>query len=104
MKRTAVFAFVLCILLYGCTAKPTEEMLPTGEANPPYTSTDTKDSLEVSADEETVAWPTAEEIRATIDAGQVEVYWLADVTPITGADDLLQRYCAGSGGILGYAR
>lgn len=82
MKRTAVFAFVLCILLYGCTAKPTDEMLPTGEENPPYTSTDTEDSLEVSTDEETVEWPTAEEIRATIDAEQVEVYWLADVMPM----------------------
>lgn len=76
MKRATVFALALCILLCSCTANPTDEEKPS------YTSTDPENSLEISADAEAVEWPTAEEIRATIDAEQVEVYWLAEEVPI----------------------
>lgn len=79
MKQTAVFTFLLCILLCGCTTKITGEMLSAGEEKPPYSSsTDTEDSLEISNEVEDGVWPTAEEIRTTIAAEQVAVYWLAD--------------------------
>ena len=74
---------MLCILLClcGCTGRSANELRHTDEDIRPYTETTEtvqEDSLKIPVENETIEWPTAEEISATIAAEQVEVYWLAD--------------------------
>lgn len=89
MKLKSFLCFIiavsvmLCILLClcGCTGRSANELRHTGEDIRPYTETTEtvqEDSLKIPVENETIEWPTAEEISATIAAEQVEVYWLAD--------------------------
>lgn len=87
MKKMLCFiiavSVMLCILLClcGCTGRSANELRHTDEDIRPYTETTEtvqEDSLKIPVENETIEWPTAEEISATIAAEQVEVYWLAD--------------------------
>lgn len=89
MKLKSFLCFIiavsvmLCILLClcGCTGRSANELRHTDEDIRPYTGTTEtvqEDSLKIPVENETIEWPTAEEISATIAAEQVEVYWLAD--------------------------
>lgn len=87
MKKMVCFiiavSVMLCILLClcGCTGRSANELRHTDEDIRPYTETTEtvqEDSLKIPVENETIEWPTAEEISATIAAEQVEVYWLAD--------------------------
>lgn len=89
MKLKSFLCFIiavsvmLCILLClcGCTGRSANELRHTDEDIRPYTETTEtvqEDSLKIPVENETIEWPTAEEISATIAAEQVEVYWLAD--------------------------
>lgn len=89
MKLKSFLCFIiavsvmLCILLClcGCPGRSANELRHTDEDIRPYTETTEtvqEDSLKIPVENETIEWPTAEEISATIAAEQVEVYWLAD--------------------------
>ena len=93
MKLKSFLCFIiavsvmLCILLClcGCTRRSANELRHTGEDIRPYTETTEtvqEDSLKIPVENETIEWPTAEEISATIAAEQVEVYWLADAIQV----------------------
>lgn len=93
MKLKSFLCFIiavsvmLCILLClcGCTGRSANELRHTGEDIRPYTETTEtvqEDSLKIPVENETIEWPTAEEISATIAAEQVEVYWLADAIQV----------------------
>lgn len=78
---------MLCILLClcGCTGRSANELRHTDEDIRPYTETTEtvqEDSLKIPVENETIEWPTAEEIRTTIAAEQAEVYWLADAIQV----------------------
>lgn len=78
---------ILCILLClcGCTGRSANELRHTDEDIRPYTETTEtvqEDSLKIPVENETIEWPTAEEIRTTIAAEQAEVYWLADAIQV----------------------
>lgn len=91
MKKMLCFiiavSVMLCILLClcGCTGRSANELRHTGEDIRPYTETTEtvqEDSLKIPVENETIEWPTAEEISATIAAEQVEVYWLVDAIQV----------------------
>ncbi len=91
MKKMVCFiiavSVMLCILLClcGCTGRSANELRHTDEDIRPYTETTEtvqEDSLKIPVENETIEWPTAEEISATIAAEQVEVYWLADAIQV----------------------
>ena len=93
MKLKSFLCFIiavsvmLCILLClcGCTGRSANELRHTDEDIRPYTETTEtvqEDSLKIPVENETIEWPTAEEISATIAAEQVEVYWLADAIQV----------------------
>lgn len=91
MKKMLCFiiavSVMLCILLClcGCTGRSANELRHTDEDIRPYTETTEtvqEDSLKIPVENETIEWPTAEEISATIAAEQVEVYWLADAIQV----------------------
>ena len=100
MKQKTVLMFALCVFMCvcGCTAKPMDEMGRTDENSDMLSSaTENAASRMAPAMQEKVEWPTAKEIRASrgLLAGGCS----------SGArtNDLLQRRCAGYGGILGDA-
>jgi len=93
MKLKSFLCFIiavsvmLCILLClcGCTGRSANELRHTDEDIRPYTETTEtvqEDSLKIPVENETIEWPTAEEIRTTIAAEQAEVYWLADAIQV----------------------
>lgn len=86
MKQKVVFACTLCFILCvcGCTAKNAGEIRRTDEESQAYASAEgvVQEDIKTPVENEDTEWPTAEEIKTTIAAKQIEVYWLAGAIQI----------------------